>query len=168
MDRRQMETWAQVWHATQRPGSVLDFLDWVAENGYVISKGDVEPVGDRDDAFVILTGADEAESARVPWDDPVWVASRDETPTVCATVGCGRTRPRWTMEVIGGKPVCAATFRMHCAVCCKPGEYLTHYTEDEHRHALCVVAGCGTEVPEREAYCDEHKRELAEHPEHFA
>jgi predicted nucleic acid-binding Zn ribbon protein len=105
---------------------------------------------------------------RVPWDDQAWVDGRDETPAACTTTGCGRTRPRWTMTVIGNHLVCSPTFAMHCAVCGKPGEYLTHYTMDEHRHALCVVDGCGTEVPEGEAYCDEHKRELAGHPEHFA
>lgn len=60
---------------------------------------------------------------------------RDETPTVCTTVGCGRTRPRWTMTVIGGHPVCSPTFAMHCADCCEPGEMLTHYTMEEHQHS---------------------------------
>jgi hypothetical protein len=63
---------------------------------------------------------------------------RDETPTVCAE--CDRTRPRWTMNHVGGGSwVCAPTFAMHCGVCCKPGESLTHYTEEEHRHGDAVL-----------------------------
>jgi hypothetical protein len=66
--------------------------------------------------------------------DDLRAENRDETPTACAAADCGRTRPRWTMETVDGAFVCSPAFGMHCAVCCEPGEYLTHYTEEEHRH----------------------------------
>jgi hypothetical protein len=66
---------------------------------------------------------------------------QDETPTVCAA--CDRTRPRWTMasSITDGKEsfVCSPKFAMHCGVCCKPGESLTHYTEEEHRHGDALL-----------------------------
>lgn len=55
-----------------------------------------------------------------------------ETPTVCAE--CGRTRPRWTMEAAPAGLVCSPKNAMHCGACCTPGEYLVHYTEEEHQH----------------------------------
>jgi hypothetical protein len=72
---------------------------------------------------------------------------RDETPTVCAAQDCGRTRPRWTMENVGGAWVCAPQFMMSCGGCCEPGQYLTHYTEEEHDHQAdtVVCVRCGRE-----------------------
>lgn len=40
MNRTQMNRWAQVWDATQRPGSIFEFLDWVAEQGFRIIPGE--------------------------------------------------------------------------------------------------------------------------------
>jgi hypothetical protein len=63
---------------------------------------------------------------------------RDRTPTECQSEGCHRVRPRWTMarrvSASGDQWVCDPKLAMHCAVCCKPGESLTHYTEEEHQH----------------------------------
>ncbi|MET8880548.1 hypothetical protein [Streptomyces rubiginosohelvolus] len=76
----------------------------------------------------------------------------DETPTVCASRECGRTRPRWTMELVGGAWSCSPQYAMNCGQCCAPGEYMVHYTEEEHAHqdaphANCVR--CGRDVPRR-------------------
>lgn len=78
--------------------------------------------------------------------DRARVPKQDETPTVCTAPECGRTRPRWTMEQVGGSWVCSPEHAMHCGACCAPGEYLTHYTEEEHRHGL-VCARCGRTRP---------------------
>jgi hypothetical protein len=64
---------------------------------------------------------------------------RDETFAVCTA--CGRTRPHWTMasRTVDGSQrfECSPKFALHCADCCKPGEYLTHYTYEEHEgHTL--------------------------------
>jgi hypothetical protein len=87
----------------------------------------MSPADARMYAAQLVEAADKAEGVTLE------TRERDETPTVCAA--CDRTRPRWTMNHVGGGAwVCAPTFRMHCGVCCQPGEYLTHYTEEEHRH----------------------------------
>lgn len=79
-------------------------------------------------AAVVLEGA--ANKLGAAWN----AAEEDETPTVCAAAECGRTRPRWTMEEVGGALVCSPKNAMHCGRCCQPGVYLTHYTEEEHQH----------------------------------
>jgi hypothetical protein len=106
----QHEAWERVWEAARACEDFRDFKEKMDDQTY-----------------------------RLRWTETREDEERDETPTVCTTVGCGRTRPRWTMTVIGGHLVCSPTFRMHCAECCKPGESLTHYTEEEHRHGDAVL-----------------------------
>jgi hypothetical protein len=121
MDRNSAENWLKVWDQAHKPGSVVDWLTWLAENGYSLVQGQPTEPMDADDVWALV--ANQAAEGM------------DETPTVCAAAECGRTRPRWTMELVGGQWVCNPANAMHCGVCCKPGEYLTHYTEEEHQHS---------------------------------
>lgn len=90
---------------------------------------------------------------------------RDETPTKCGARNCGRTRPRWTMasRIVAGyeRFECSPKFAMHCGTCNPPGDYMTHYTAEDHHHQdhmdgwgeddrLCGL--CGDHHPEADMY----------------
>lgn len=37
--------WHNVWHAAHQPGSMVDFLNWTAANGYQLTKGEpLDPI----------------------------------------------------------------------------------------------------------------------------
>jgi hypothetical protein len=120
MYKFQAAEWLRVWDQAQNSGTVVEWLTWLAENGYRITQE--EPTAPLAPRTVWSMVTDKAQAD-----------GEDETPTVCTDPACGRVQPRWTMEQVGGRWVCSPKYAMSCGRCCAPGVFLTHYKEDEHQ-----------------------------------
>jgi hypothetical protein len=162
-------TWSLVWDAARRCETFDAFQEWVDEQHSTLGlelrgnfadfSGNFAKVGGELDqrAAVMVGDIRDQVGGNISEGVAAMLAKtlakklpRDETPTKCTTPHCGRWRPRWTMEQVGGAWACSPKFNMHCGWCCDPGDYQTHYTETEH---ALPCQTCGSEE-HPECRCD--------------
>lgn len=196
-ERVSLDGWDEVWHASQRPGSLVAFLNWAAEHGYRLVQGDPMPTVDPEWAWMALAAQGTLTDADVLPGNGFCASHQDTTGErfiICDTCGSLEHEAEdCTSELAPGFAFRAYKWHTdrlpdnvegckaagHCGhvPCCNcsgadPDPTVIAATNEAYKASgadtRCLVDGCTRLLYGGGSLCDLHSVELDEHPERFA